>query len=226
MRSAELTPELGQRSHRLLLAAYAAYRASSTSLAETLLTEARRGQLDRVDLAHAQLLEGMVSLHIGTPWKSPAFLLEAARAFAPFDTGLSHRAFLSALLAFRHAVILAEGTTGRELGEAALSALGEAESDSTVDILLAGIASAYAQDFAEAVPMLRRALDHFEQMSDEDLIEWGYIATFLATELWDAGAFHLITERMEEVARRRGALLPPPCAPDVRDEENMGRSIL
>jgi len=61
---------------------------------------------------------------------------EAAEAFEAFETELSHRAFLTALLAQCYALHLAEGTTGRELGEAALESLREAEADSTVDILL------------------------------------------------------------------------------------------
>ena len=207
MRSADLTPELRRRSRRLLLAAYAAYHASNPSLAESLLNGARGGELNRVDLAHAQLLDGMIRVHAGKSSQSPALLQRAAEAFGPFDTKLSHRAFLTALLAHRSVLHLAEDTTGRELGEAALASLREAEDDSTVDILLRGIASASACEFADAVPALRRALSHFDEMSADEVIEWFDVAAFIANELWDARASRSTTERLEGIARQQGALL-------------------
>ena len=207
VRSADLTPELRQRSRRLLLAAYAAYHASNLSLAESLLNDGRRGELDQVDLAHAQLLEGMIQAHIGKSSQSPALLQRAAEAFETFDTELSHQAFLSALLAQCHTLHLAEGTTGRELGEAALQSLREEENDSTVDILLRGMASLFTCDLGDAFPALHRALAHFEQMSDEEVINWFEVATFIANELWDAEASLSAIERLEGVARQQGAIL-------------------
>jgi DNA-binding CsgD family transcriptional regulator len=207
LRSADLTPELRQRSRRLLSAAYGAHRASSPSLAESLLNDARGGELGQVDLAHAQLLEGMIQVHIGKSSQSPALLQRAAEAFEVLDIELSHRAFLTALLAQGYALHLAEGTTGRELGEAALGSLRKAEADSTVDILLRGMASLFACDLGEAVPALHRALAHFEQMSAEEVIEWYDVAWFIANELWDARASFLAMERIEGVARQQGAIL-------------------
>jgi DNA-binding CsgD family transcriptional regulator len=207
VRSADLTPELRQRSRRRLLAAYAAYHAGNPSLAESLLNDARGGELHQVDLAHAQLLDGMIQVHIGKSSRSPALLQRAAEAFEAFDTELSHQAFLTALLAQSHALHLAEGTTGRELGEAALQSLREAETDSTVDILLRGMASLFARDLGYASPALHRALAHFEHMSAEEMIKWFDVATFIANELWDARASLSAIERLEVVARQQGAIL-------------------
>ena len=207
IRSADLTPETGRRSQRLLMAAYAAYHASNPSLAETLLVDAQDGQLNQVDLAHAQLLDGMIQVHIGRTSQSPALLQRAAKTFKAFDRGLSHQAFLTALLAQCHALSFAEGTTGRELGEAALRSLREAESDSTVDILLRGMASLFACDLGDASPALYRTLAHFEQMSAEEVIKWYEVATFIAYELWDARASLAALERLERVARQQGAIL-------------------
>ena len=92
----------------------------------------------------------MIQVHIGKSSRSPALLQRAAGAFEAFDTELSHQAFLTVLLAQSHALHLAEGTTGRELGEAALQSLREAETDSTVDILLRGMASLFARDLGYA----------------------------------------------------------------------------
>jgi DNA-binding CsgD family transcriptional regulator len=207
LRSADLTPRVGQRSRRLLLAAYAAYHASNPSLAEILLNDARGGDLGLVDLAHAALLDGMIQVHIGRTSQSPALLQQAAETFSAFDTGLSHQAFLSALLAQCHALDLAEGTTGRELGEAALRSLRETETDSTVDILLRGMASLFACDIGEAAPALHRALAHFDRMSAEEVIKWFEVATFIAYELCDAEASRAAIERLEGVARQQGAIL-------------------
>ena len=132
---------------------------------------------------------------------------EAAEAFEAFETELSHRAFLTALLAQCYALHLAEGTTGRELGEAALGSLREAEADSTVDILLRGMASLFVCDLGNAAPALHRALAHFEQMSAEEVIEWYDVAWFIANTLWDARASFSAMERVESVARQQGAIL-------------------
>ena len=132
---------------------------------------------------------------------------EAAEAFEAFETELSHRAFLTALLAQCYALHLAEGTTGRELGEAALGSLREAEADSTVDILLRGMASLFVCDLGNAAPALHRALAHFEQMSAEEVIEWYDVAWFIANALWDARASFSAMERVESVARQQGAIL-------------------
>ena len=207
VRSADLTPELRQRSRRLLSAAYGAHRASNLSLAQSLLNDARGGELDHVELADAQLLEGMIQVHIGKSSQSPVLLQRAAEAFEAFETELSHRAFLTALLAQCYALHLAEGTTGRELGEAALESLREAEADSTVDILLRGMASLFVCDLGDAAPALHRALAHFEQMSAEEVIEWYDVAWFIANALWDARASFSAIERVEGVARQQGAIL-------------------
>lgn len=207
VRSADLTPELGQRSRRHLSAAYAAHRASNPSLAESLLNDARHGELNQIDLAHAQLLKGMIAVLIGPASQSPALLKQAAEAFEGVDTELSHRAFLIALLSQGYALTLTEATTARELGEAALESLFEAEVDSTVDILLRGMASLYACELRDAVPALHRALAHFEQMSTDEVIEWCDVATFIANGLWDARASFSTTDQIERAARERGAIL-------------------
>jgi len=207
VRSADRTPELRPRSKRLLAAAYAAHRASNPSLAENLLYDARDGDLDQVDLTHAQLLEGMLQVHIGKSSQSPALLQRAAEAFEAFDAELSHRAFLTALLAQGYALHLAEGTTGRELGEAALVSLGATDADSTVDILLRGMASLFACDLRDAVPAMHRALAHFEQMSAEELIEWYDVAWFIVNELWDSRAYYSAIDQVEGAARQQGAIL-------------------
>jgi DNA-binding CsgD family transcriptional regulator len=207
VRSADLTPGQASRSRRLLSAAYAAYHASNPSLAESLLNDARGGELDHVDLAHGQLLDGKIQVHIGRSSQSPALLQRAAESFQAFDTELSHQAFLAALLAQCHVLHLAEGTTGRELGEAALQSLREAETDSTVDILLRGMASLFACELEDASPALHRALAHFEQMPSEEVIEWFEFATFIANGLWDAKASFSAAEQIERVAREQGAIL-------------------
>lgn len=206
VRAAELTPELDQRSNRLLSAAQAAHNAGNLSLAKGLLNEARAGELDQVATAQAQFLDGMVSMHLGMAGPSPALLQKAAEAFAPFDQEMAHRALLAAFLALTSADHLSEGATGRDVGEAALKSLALGESNSTIDILLQAIASAYACDYEDAVPALRRAVSHFDQLSLQDIVEWYFVANVIAIELLDAEASVILTQRLESAARDGGAV--------------------
>ena len=206
-RAAELSPGSKERSRRLLGAAYAASFAGNAAHAQALLEAARRGELDELERAQAQLLDGMVRLHLGQGRRAPALLLEAAKSLAPLNPELSHRALLASFNALLSAYQCAEGTTGTEIGEVALIALDGGGGDSTVDSLLRGVASSFVRDFGEAAQALRRALATCEQMSVDEMTEWYYFGPVIANTLWDPGAYRVIVELLETAAREQGAIL-------------------
>jgi len=206
-RAAELSPGSRDRSRRLLAAAHAAHLAGNAGHAFILLQSARDGDLDNLDLARAQTLEGLVRVILGEGWRAPALLLNAAFSLAPLDAGLSREVLLASLTAILSVYQCAEGTNGREIGEAALRALEDGDEVSVVDSLLRGVASAFVCDYPEAAPALRRSLSTFEQMSPTEITEWNLVGTFLANELWDPDAYHLIVGQLEAAARGQGAIL-------------------
>jgi DNA-binding CsgD family transcriptional regulator len=206
-RAADLSPAARDRSRRLLAAAHAAYLAGNAAHAFALLQTVRSGDLDDLDQARAQTLEGSVRVMLGEGWRTPALLLNAALSLAPLDAELSREVLLASLSAVLSVRQCAEGTTGREIGEAALKALGEGPEKSRVDSLLRGVASAFVCDYREAAPVLRRTLSTFEQMSPTEITEWNLVGTVLADELWDPDAYRVVVDRLETAARGQGAIL-------------------
>lgn len=206
-RAADLTPGTRDRSRRLLAAAHAAYLAGNAAHAQALLQAARQGTLDEFDHARAQMLDGMVRLPLGEGSHSSALLLEAAQSLAPLNPEESRRVLLAAFSALLSAYHCADGTTGQQIGEVALSALEQVREDSVVDSLLRGVASAFVCDYPEAVRALRLALVTFERMSADEINEWYYVGTFVANELWDPDAYRSIVDQLETAARDRGAIL-------------------
>ena len=206
-RSAELSPGAADRSRRLLGAAHAANLAGHAPQAHSLLDTARQGDLNEFDRARAQLLDGMISVPLGQGQRAPAMLLEAAKSLAPLNPELSRRALLASFGTLQSVLQCAEGATGAEIGEVALSALGEVRTESTVDSLLRGMASSFVRDYSDAAPALRRALSTFEKMSVEEITEWHFFGTFIANELWDPDAYRSVVKLLETASRQQGSIL-------------------
>jgi DNA-binding CsgD family transcriptional regulator len=206
-RAANLTPQARDRSRRLLAAAHAAYLAGNATQAKALLDLARQGDLDELDRARAQMLDGQVSVPLGEGSRTPVLLLDAAKSLAPLDPGLSRQVLLASLCSVLSTYHLAEGMTGYEIGQEALTALAGATDNSTVDSLLRGVASAFVCEYPERAKALRRALKTFERMSPEESSEWHLVGTFLACELWDPDAYRSIVKQLEAASREQGAIL-------------------
>jgi DNA-binding CsgD family transcriptional regulator len=206
--AANLTPGARERSRRFLGAAHAANLAGNAPQANALLELARQGGLDELDLAKAQMLEGMLCVWLGEGSRSAALLLDAAKSLAAFDSTLSRQVLLASVYAALTTQHLTEGTTGRAIGYVALAALDDATDPSTVDSLLRGVASAFACEYPQAAQALRLTLEKFHRMSPVEINEWVLVGPFAANELWDPEAYRLVAKRAEAAARQQGAILP------------------
>jgi DNA-binding CsgD family transcriptional regulator len=206
IRAADLTPGARERSRRLLAAAHAAHLAGNSPQAKALLELARQGDLDELDLARAQMLDGMVSVPLGEGARTPVLLLNAAKSLASLDPGLSRQALWASLYSVLTTYHGAKDTTGRAIGEVALTALLDVTDASTVDSLLRGVASAFVCEYQQAAEALRLTIETFEQMSPEETNEWVIVGPFLANELWDPEAYQSIVRRLEAVSREQGAI--------------------
>jgi DNA-binding CsgD family transcriptional regulator/tetratricopeptide (TPR) repeat protein len=205
-RAANLTPRARDRSRRMLAAAHAAYLAGNAPQAKALLELARQGDLDELDRARAQMLDGQVSIPLGEGSRTQVLLLDAAKSLASLDPKLSRQVLLASLCSVLTTYDRTEGTTGHEIAQEALAALGESN-DSTVDSLLRGVASAFVCEYPEAARALRLALETFERMTPEETSEWHLVGMFLANELWDPDAYRFIVARLEAASREQGAIL-------------------
>jgi DNA-binding CsgD family transcriptional regulator len=206
-RAADLTPRTRDRSRRLLAAAHAAHLAGNSVQAQALLDAAQQGDLDDLDRAKAQMLDGIFRLALGEGWRAPALLLGAAQSLAPLDAKLSRRVLLGSFNALLSVLQCSEGTTGRELGETILGILKHASSELTVDTLLRAVASAFVSEYSEAAQVLRLALAAFASMSAEEITEWHFVGQFVTSELWDPDAYQFIVGRLVAAAREQGAIL-------------------
>jgi DNA-binding CsgD family transcriptional regulator len=207
-RAANLTPGARERSRRFLAAAHAANLAGNAPQAKALLELARQGDLDELDFGRAQMLDGQLSFPLGKGGQAPGLLLNAAKSLSPINAELSREALLASMHSMLGAFHCAEGTTGREIGEAALIALEDANGDSTIDSLLRGLASAFVCEYPRAVQALRPALETFQRLSAEEISEWPYFGPAVANELWNPEAYRFISRRLETAFRALGALHP------------------
>jgi DNA-binding CsgD family transcriptional regulator len=207
VRSAGLTPDRQRQASRLLAAAHAAFMAGNPGTAESLLNGARPNLVDPLERAHAQRLDGDLRWPLRQPHLAPSLLIEAARAFEPFDRVLSHASLLEAFVAWGISMHFCEGTAGVEIAQTALESLSaQSTAPTAADILLRGVATRYAGSYEEAVPKMREAIRAQVTMPAEEINRWFQLGTALANDLWDDAMLRDIADRREESARAHGSL--------------------
>jgi DNA-binding CsgD family transcriptional regulator len=73
-------------------------------------------------------------------------------------------------------------------------------------LLLEGLARMHTDGRAVATPILQRAANALAQMSDEDVLRWGWMAPTASHATWDSDAASAIFERNANIVRNAGAL--------------------
>ena len=205
-RAADLSPGSRERAQRVLGAAHAAYLAGNLVQARQLLEASRRADLDALETARAQMLDGTLGLLLGEGGRTPARLLEAALTLAPLDRTLSRQALLGAFNAMLSTYDNAVGLTGPQLAERTLRALEEGPGDPAVDSLLRAVASAYVLDRATTMDALRDAAATLERTPAAEINEWFYVGIFVPQEMWDPFGYQVVLDRLESSAREQGAI--------------------
>jgi DNA-binding CsgD family transcriptional regulator len=206
-RAAELTPDTALRAIRYLKAAEAAIAAGDSSAAHRLLTLSDSGLTDPFLRALAQRLRGYV-LRLGLSRDSSAVLHEAARSLEPFDLSEARDTWLAALDAELN---LGDGTDRSELRDIATSALTRVRGplingDDPSDLILDGMATRASAGYAEAVPLLRRALSSFcdERAQRDTRPAWYLLFEIAAVELLDDQALEAVLARLTQLSRDQG----------------------
>jgi DNA-binding CsgD family transcriptional regulator len=213
VRATELTPDLGRRAERALVAAQAKYEAGEPDAAPRLLVAAQAAPLDELQRARVDLLRAQVAaLRRGSD--APPLLLEAARRLEPLDVRLAREAYLELLSAALFAAPLADDGGVLEAAQAARAAPRPPGAPRAADLLLDGLAVLITDGYDAGTPILRRALRAFqgEDTPNEEGIRWLCLACRTAMDVWDDESWQALSARFVDVVRDVGALAVLPGA--------------
>ena len=135
---------------------------------------------------------------------APLLLLQAARKLETLDVRLSRDTYLDAWAAALFAGgLAAAGGSLLDVSRAAATAPDPADPPLPCDLLLDGLALVFTDGRPAAAPVLRRAVAAFasNEVSVEEVLRWGWLATRAANLIWDY-------DRGLEIGCARGAARP------------------
>ncbi len=208
-RAVALTGDPARRADRALAAAQASLGAGAFDAARGLLTIAETGPLDELGRARVALLQAEVAFAHNRDSDSPLLLLQAARKLETLDVRLARKTYLEAWGAALFSGRLAsEGGSLLDVSRAVAAAPDPAGAPRPSDLLLDGLALIFTHGRDAASPVLRRAVAGYAstEVSVEELLRWGWLATRAANYLWDHDSCLAIGVRTVQLARESGAL--------------------
>jgi DNA-binding CsgD family transcriptional regulator/tetratricopeptide (TPR) repeat protein len=208
-RAAALTGDPAQRADRALAAAQASLWAGAFDVARGLLATAETGPLDDLGRARVDLLKAEVASAENRGRDAPPLLLQAARKLEPLDVRLSRSTYLDAWAASLFAGRLAAGGGSlHDVSRAVATAPDPVGAPLPCDLLLDGLALIFTDGRPAATPVLRRAVAAFAgtEVSVEEVLRWGWLATRAANYLWDYDSGLVIGTHAVQLARDSGAL--------------------
>ncbi len=140
--------------------------------------------------------------------EAPGLLLRAAKTLEPLDLELARQTYLDAWSSALFAGELASTTGLHEVSREARTVPLPGASARPSDLLLDGFAIAFTDGRSAAAPVLGRAATAFasDDVSAEELLRWGWIATAAAVMVWDYETCLAVASRGVQIARDAGAL--------------------
>jgi DNA-binding CsgD family transcriptional regulator len=208
-RAVALTGDPARRADRALAAAQASLGAGAFDAARGLVAVAETGPLDELGRARVALLHSAVAFAQDRGSDSPLLLLGAARKLEMLDVRLARNTYLDAWGAALFSGRLAcEGGSLLDVSRAVAGAPAPAGPPLPSDRLLEGAALIFTHGRNAAAPVLRQAVAGFAgtEVSAEELLRWGWLATRAANYLWDHDRCLAIGVRTVQLARESGAL--------------------
>ena len=207
-RAVALTGDPARRADRALAAAQASLGVGAFDLARELLAAADAGQLDELQRARLNLLRAEASYSESRGSEAPGLLLSAAKTLEPLDLELARETYLDAWSSALFAGELASPTSLRDVSREARAASQPDGGVRSSDLLLDGFALAFTDGRAAATPLLARAATAFagEDVSTEEVLRWGWLATAAAVMAWDYETCLTVASRGAQLARDAGAL--------------------
>ena len=208
-RSVALTADPARRAERALAAAQASLQAGSFDAALGLVATAEGGALDELQRARVDLLRGQVALALSGS-DAGLLLLRAARRLEPFDLDLARETYL---IAWGATVVVSDLEGGRLLGEisCAIRALPPPPGPPRpLDLLLDGLALLTLEGRTAGTPRLQQAAKALLEISVEDVLRWGWMATAASDAVWDNEDMLATAARVLQLVRDAGALAQLP----------------
>jgi DNA-binding CsgD family transcriptional regulator len=207
-RAVALTGDIARRSDRALAAAHASLEVGAFAEALGMLAAAEAGSLDELQRARVDLLRAEAAYAENRGSDAPPLLLRAAKTLEPLDPKLARETYLDAWSAALFAGRLASGSDLRVVSAEARAAPPPAGHTRPSDLLLDGFALLFTDGRAEAAPVLQRAATGFagNDVSLEEVLRWGWLATAASVTVWDFETCLAIAARQVDLARDSGAL--------------------
>jgi DNA-binding CsgD family transcriptional regulator len=214
-RATELTPDPARRAARALAAAQGKFEVAAPDAAYDLLAIAEAGPLDALQRARLERLRGQLAFARRRGNDAPPLLVEAANRLEPLDAGLARQTYLDAFGAAIFVGRLGRGHGVLDVARRALQAPPAAEPPRSIDLLLDGLATTFADGRVAGLPALRHALRAFREDDGQDDVRWLWYrenACHVARELWDDEAWHELAMGAVSLARQTGAFTILPLA--------------
>ena len=207
-RAVALTDDPARRADRALAAAQASLGVGAFDLARGLLAAADAGPLDELQHARLNLLRAEAAYSESRGSEAPGLLLRAAKTLEPLDLELARQTYLDAWSSALFAGELASTTGLHEVSREARTVPLPGASARPSDLLLDGFAMAFTDGRSAAAPVLGRAAAAFasDDVSAEELLRWGWLATAAAVMVWDYETCLAVASRGVQLARDSGAL--------------------
>ena len=207
-RAAELTPSGGQRNGRLIAAAEASLAAGGAQVGFNLIDSIDDKSLDAVQRCRTTAVKAALALFTADPsqlvWGA-ARMLDAAAVVHGIDPRLEQTALIRAFEYCLPSERLTQGVTLAELGARLRD--GAEVMDGAAATILRGLGAHILLPYAEAVPIMREAVDTLLRLEDGDeLLRLGAVSVALTTALWDERARADCLMRAADIARDAGSL--------------------
>jgi DNA-binding CsgD family transcriptional regulator len=208
-RAVALTVDTTRRAERSLAAAQASFQAGAFDSALGLLAGAEAGPLDDFQRAQVDLLRGHIAVALSSGDAGPLLLL-AARRLEPFDLDLARETYLIAW----GATVVASDLEGEhllnEIARAIRALPPPPGPPRPLDLLLDGLALLTLEGRAAGTPRLQQAAKALLEISVEDVLRWGWMATAASDAVWDNEAMLATAARVLQLVRDAGALAQLP----------------
>jgi DNA-binding CsgD family transcriptional regulator len=208
-RAVALTDDPAWRADRALAAAEASLGAGAFDVARSLLAAAQAGPLDELGRARVNRLQAEVAFTENRGGDAPLLLLQAARSLETLDVRLSRDTYLDGWAAGLFAGgLAAAGGSLLDVSRAAATAPAPADPPLPCDLLLDGLALVFTGGRPAAAPVLRRAVAAFasDEVSVEEVLRWGWLASRAANLIWDYDRGLEIAACAVQLARNSGSL--------------------
>ena len=208
-RAVALTGDPTRRADRALAAAEASLGAGTFDVARGLLATAEVGPLDELQRARLDLLRAEAAYSESRGSDAPALLLRAAKTLEPLDPQLARETYLDAWSSALFAGRLASTASLHEVSREAQGGPAARRPLRVRPICCwTGSALAFTDGRSAAAPVLEQAATGFagDDVSIEEVLRWGWLATAAAVMVWDYETCLAVATRGVELAREAGAL--------------------